>query len=73
MAIKNLFGRGIGFGGPEWIPTHGYSIGVNTTTYIIASGISRLSPRFEMRNVQPAFEMRNRQPAFPFDRVEVEE
>jgi hypothetical protein len=27
MAIANLFGRGIGFGGPEWIPTHGFSSG----------------------------------------------
>lgn len=26
MAIKNLFGRGIGFGGSEWIPTRGFSL-----------------------------------------------
>jgi hypothetical protein len=26
MAIKNLFGRGIGFGAPTWIVTRGYSI-----------------------------------------------
>lgn len=24
MAIKNIFGRGIGFGAPHWIVTHGY-------------------------------------------------
>lgn len=28
MALKNLFGRGIGFGGPQWVPTHGYATGV---------------------------------------------
>lgn len=37
MAIKNLFGRGIGFGGPEWIPTHGYSIGAEAVEEIIAA------------------------------------
>lgn len=27
MAIKNLFGRGAGFGAPHWIVTHGFASG----------------------------------------------
>lgn len=27
MALKNIIGRGVGFGPPHWITTHGYSSG----------------------------------------------
>jgi hypothetical protein len=42
-------------------------------SFIIASRLVRLAPRFVMQNVQPSFSLANRAPRFPFDRVEVEE
>lgn len=35
MAIKNLFGRGIGFGEPHWIVTHGY----DSSTSVAVAGV----------------------------------
>jgi hypothetical protein len=40
---------------------------------VIASGLTRLAPRFAMQNVQPEFSMTNRAPRFPLSRIEVEE
>lgn len=71
MALKNLFGRGIGFGGPEFIPTHGYSIS-NEPAIVIAGPMRDLSPRFVMDDLTPDFAMRDLTPRFPMSVQEYE-
>lgn len=40
MAIRNLVGRGIGFGAVHWITTHGYSSGsAPSINYVLLPGV----------------------------------
>lgn len=45
MAIKNLFGRGVGFGAVHWVVTHGYSSGVFTGDWMMIGTMTVPEPR----------------------------
>lgn len=50
-----------------------WGTGAVSSDRVVASALTRLSPRFTMATVQPEFALENRAPRFPFDRLEVEE
>lgn len=74
MSIKNLFGRGIGFGGPEWIPTKGYSIGPESlTTYAIIGPFTDKRPRFTVSDKRPALSFTDKRPRFAVSQPKADE
>jgi hypothetical protein len=76
VAIKRLFGRGIGFndGAITWVVTRGYSIGAAVQSiYAIIGEFSDKRPRALFSDMRPSVRMRDQRPRMPFTMPEVDD